>query len=216
METKAIPAEHRPNTGTGASRHLRAHGRVPAIIYGHGEPPVSLSLPEHELQIALERGGHVLPVSLDGQEKQFLIKEVQYDYLGVKPVHLDLARIDLTERVTVHVPLEFRGTPQGAQEGGTLEQHLAEVEVECLVTQIPERIRVRVHDLGLDDSLHMRDLELPPDVNAVTGADTMVCTVRKAAVEVVEEAEEEAEKEGTEPEVIGRSKEEEPGEKGQG
>jgi large subunit ribosomal protein L25 len=203
--TAKIKAQTRTATGTRAARRLRGQGLIPAIIYGHKETPAAVVLPEHEVELALEHGSHLLEVDLDGSTSQCLIKDVQYDHLGHKPIHVDLARVSLDERVQVAVPIELRGTPAGVSEGGVLDQILMEVQVECLVTQIPESIRVRVGALGLNQTLRVRELELPAGVTALVDGEEPVCTIRPLGEEPAE-----APVEGpAEPEVITREKAEE-------
>jgi large subunit ribosomal protein L25 len=160
---------------------------------------------------ALHHGAHVFNLSLDGAEHQCFIKEVQYDYLGTNPVHLDLTRVDQNERVKVTVQVELRGVPKGVTQGGVLDQLISDVEVECPVMSIPELLRPRVNDLDVGESLHVRDLELPEGVVPVGDPDDVVCTVRALAEEVEEEADEGAEGTagGSEPELIRKPKEEE-------
>ena len=94
------------------------------------------------------------------------MKEVQYDHLGIEVIHVDFARVSLDEKVEVTVPLELKGTPKGEAEGGVLSQIMNELEVECLVTDIPDVIRVNVSEMKLDDVLHIKDLKLPAGVVA--------------------------------------------------
>jgi len=208
MQAKTIKAEPRTATGTKAAQRIRQTGRLPGIIYGHGIEPTPISLPAHEVEVELQHGGHLLRLELNGQTEQYLIKEVQYDHLGIKPIHIDLARVSLDERVTVEVPVELKGTPKGVQEGGVLDQVLMDLEVECVVTQIPEAIRVNVAHLGVGDVLHVRDITLPEGVSAAAEPDEVVCTVKLLAEEAAEEAEE-AEA-PAEPERIGRAAQEQP------
>ena len=209
MEIAQLQAETRPGRGTRAARRLRRQGKLPGVVYGHGELPENVAIGEHDLENLLGHGSHVLQLNVNGKTKQVLIKAVQFDHLGVKPIHVDFMRVDLNERVRVSVPLEFRGTPIGTHEGGILEHELVDLEVDCLVTEIPEVIRVNVAELGLGDALHVRELELPPDVHAVSGPEVIVCAVRakKAAAEVVEVVA--AEAAPAEPEIIGRKEKEE-------
>jgi large subunit ribosomal protein L25 len=182
---------------------------LPAIIYGHGEAPEAVSLPAHEVEVALAHGVRTVQLQLGGRKGQYLIKEVQYDHLGDEPIHLDLARVHLDERVTVRVGIELRGTPKGVSEGGILDQHLADIEVECLVTEIPETLHPIVTELALGESLLVKDLALPDGVIAQADPEERVATVRiVAAAPEPEEAEEAAEEEA-EPEIIGRAKKEE-------
>ncbi len=209
METMTFKAEPRRELGTRAVRALRQTGLLPAIIYGHGEAPEPVSLPAHEVVVALAHGVRTVELELKGKKRQYLIKDVQYDHLVDQPTHLDLARVYLDERVTVRVGIELRGTPKGVSEGGVLDQHLADIEVECLVTEIPETLHPIVTELGVGESLLVGDLPLPPDVVAQVDPEERVATVRALAAEPEpEEVEEAAEKEA-EPEIIGRAKKEE-------
>ncbi len=215
MEIATLQAETREAGGTRAARRLRRQGKVPAVIYGHGQSPENVAVSARDLSNLLEHGAHVLQVSVEGQNRQVLIKDVQFDHLGTDPVHVDFTHVDLAERVHVSIPLEFRGTPVGTHEGGVLDHGLVDLEVECLVTEIPESIRVNVADMKLGDLLHVRDLELSESVRAVTPAEAIVCSVRAktAAAAVAEEAEAEAGAE-EEPEVIGHKQKEEGAEPG--
>ncbi len=118
------------------------------------------------------------------------------------PLHIDLARVALDERVKVQVPLELKGTPKGVHEGGILDQLLKDLEVECLVTEIPAAIRANVGHLEVGGALHVRDLEIPEGVTPVSDPNDVVCTIKMLAEEPVEAAEE-AEA-PAEPERIGR------------
>ena len=158
MEPLTIEAKPRQASGTKAARRLRESGELPAIIYGHGEPTQAVSLPAHEVINELHHGAHVLHVRLEGVDYQYFIKEVQYAYLGTNPVHLDLARVNLDARVQVPVPVALRGVPMGIREGGVLDQLITDLEVECVVTQIPESLRPRVVGLGVGESLHVTEV----------------------------------------------------------
>jgi large subunit ribosomal protein L25 len=212
MDISTLKATPRTTLGSHAARRERERGRVPAILYGHKETPEPITLDAHDVEVALAHGARVLTLDLEGRQSQYLIKEVQHDYRSSIPVHMDLMRVAMDERVTVTVPVELRGTPKGAAEGGVLEQMLSEVEVECVVTQIPETLRVVVSNMAVNDVLFVRDLPLPPGVTIQHEPDERVATVRVLAEEAVS-AEEGAE-ESTQPEVIGRAKAEEEEESG--
>jgi len=214
METLTLKAEARTALGTHAVQALRKTGQLPAIIYGHGEAPEAVSLPTHEVEVALAQGARTVQLDLGGRKSQYLIKEVQYDHLQEEPIHLDLARVDLNERVTVRVGIELRGTPKGVAEGGALDQHLGDIEVECLVTQIPETLHPFVTELGLGESLLLKDLSLPEGVVATADGEERVATVRAVAAAAEPEEGEEGAEEEAQPEVIGRAKKEEEAEKG--
>jgi large subunit ribosomal protein L25 len=208
METTPLTAIPREGTGTKVARREREAGRLPAIIYGHKETPEPVTLLAHDIEVQLAHGARVLNVDLNGRQGQYLIKEVQYDYKGTTPIHLDLMRVDLNEQVRVVVAIELRGTPKGLSDGGVLEQNLNELEVECLVTQIPETLRPLISHLGVNETLLVKDLELPEGVKSLHDPEERVATVRVLAEEPEAEAEAVAEEEAAQPEVIGRRKEE--------
>ena len=145
---------------------------------------------------------------LNGSKSSFLIKSVQYDYLGTNPIHLDLMRVNVNERIQVNVEIELRGTAKGTEEGGVVSQILNAVEVECILTNIPESIRASIAHLDINDDLLVKDLELPEGVTAVTDGEEQVAVCRVPTV--VEETEEGEEGEAQAmPEVIGRAKDDE-------
>jgi large subunit ribosomal protein L25 len=204
MDIARLQAEKREAHGTREAKRLRRQGQLPAVVYGHGQVPESLSVPLHDLVGLLEHKTHVLELVVAKERQQVLIKDVQFDYLGTTPIHVDFARVSLTERVEVSVPLDLRGTPVGVTDGGILDHSLVDLEIECLVTEIPESIRVNVAELKIGDFLHVRDLTLPENITAVTPADTIVCSVRAKAEEVEEAAAPAGEEGAVEPEIIGR------------
>lgn len=215
MQIATIKAETRKPGGRTVNRRLRREGWVPAVVYGHGETPETLSLLRHDLELALQHTAHVIKVDLDGKEIQFLIKEVQYDHLQHEPVHADLMRVRLDERVTVKVALDFRGEPHGIHEGGEFIPIITDLEVECPLLNIPESIRVKIDHLGVGQALHVSEIALPEGVASTHDPDDAVAVVRaKRGVSVEAEAPAEGEEAAAaEPEVIGRgSKEESEGE----
>ena len=118
-------------------------------------------------------------------------------------LHVDFTRVDLNERVEVTVPLILKGEPKGEAEGGVLTQVISDIQIECLVTQIPEDIKHNVSEMGLNDVVHISDLKLPDGVRAIQDPDQIVATVK----EVVEEAPAEVAEGAAEPEVIGKAEE---------
>ncbi len=210
-ETVTLSVEPRSVLGTRAARALRADARLPAVIYGHGEAVQAVSMDRHELVVALAHGARTLNVELGGKSQQCLIKEIQYNHFGTLPVHMDLTRVDIHELVRVTVGIEPRGVPIGLSHGGILDQHLGEIEVECLVSDIPSLLRPVVTHLEVDDTLLVKDVELPTGVVAVTRGEDRVMTIHKlaAAEEEEPEAAEPEEESSEEPERIGRVRKDE-------
>jgi len=199
-----LKVSQRKEIGTRKVRLLREQGMIPAIIYGHRQTPVAIALNEHDIALVLQHGERVLELDVDGKKENVLIKEAQYDTFGHKLLHVDLSRVRLDERVEVTVPIVLRGTPAGARDGGVLQQTVPEVTIECLVTAIPEDLRVNVNELNIGDFFQAKNLELPQGATLQTDPDMVICTVSVIAEEEeVAEAEEVAE-----PEVIGEKPEE--------
>lgn len=208
MQAEQLKAVPRTEMGTRVSRKLRAEGQIPAIIYGHGQTPEAVVVGARELAMVLAHGARMIEIELNGKKQPHLIKTVQYDHLDQYPIHLDFARVDLDERVTVSVSIELKGTPKGISEGGVLEQILNEIEVDCLVTEIPGTLHPFVTDLGIGDALLVKDLGLPAGVNVTAGPEDKVALVREAEEEV--EADADGEEAAEMPEVIGRVRSDEP------
>src|SRR3954463_2101928 len=162
-QTANITVKPRSELGSRANKRLRDAGMLPGVIYGHKEAVVPVTLPKKEVVNHLNHGAHVFDLAMDGKSEKVLVKEVQYDHLGAEVIHVDFARVSLDERVEVTVPIELKGEPKEA-EGAVLTQVLNELELECLVTEIPDVIRVNVGDMKIDDVLHISDLQLPPGV----------------------------------------------------
>ena len=205
-QSAQITVESRDQLGGRANKRLRDSGKLPGVIYGHKEAVVPVTLPKKETVNFINKGAHLFDLSLSGKSEKVLVKEVQYDHLGIEVIHVDFARVSLDERVEVTVPIELKGEPAGEADGGVLSQIMNELEVECLVTDIPDVIRVNVSEMKLDDVLHVKDLKLPTGVVAMVDEDQIVATCK-----VVEEEEstEAAEAGSAEPEVIGKKKEDE-------
>jgi len=208
MEITKLTAEPRTDFGTRTTRALRKTGRIPVVIYGHNQPVETVSLVLEEVELALSQGARTLKIEMDGKTEQHLVKEVQYDHFGHSPIHLDLTRVALDERVQVRIGIDLRGVPKGISEGGSLDQHLSDLEIECLVTEIPETLHPLVTELGLEETLFVKDLELPPGVTVLTDPDERVATVRPLLAEAEEDMEAE-DGEAVQPEVIGRARKEE-------
>ncbi len=209
-QLKATPRNER---GTRKARAIRKQGLIPCVIYGHGKDCLSVTLSEHDFNVALHHGERLLEIDLEGKTENVLIKDIQWDTYGQVVLHVDLTRVNLDERVEVTVPIVLRGTPAGAADGGVLQQSANEVRIECIVTGIPEDVRIQVNDLNVGDSLTMGDLELPEGATLLDEPDATICTVIVIAEE--QEAPAEEEEGAAEPEVIGEKKEEDEGAEGE-
>lgn len=204
---EVLKISKREKTGTREARRLRCRNIIPAVIYGHGQENQIVSLSARDIELAILHGEQLLKCDLDGKEHNLLIKDVQYDYMGQEITHVDLTRVNLDEQVDVTVQIVLRGTPVGVEnEDGSLRQQLSVLNVRCVVTNIPEELRVAVSEMHTGDVLRIADLELPEGVTTTDDPETVVASVSV----IVEEVEAAAEEEVTaEPEVIGEKAEEE-------
>jgi large subunit ribosomal protein L25 len=206
-DTVVLKAETRSSVGSKDAGKVRAAGRIPAIVYGHKQDPVSISVDSHNFVEVLHHGQRLLDVDIDGKSQKLLVKDLQYDHLGRSVIHADFVRVDLTETVKVSVAIELKGTAHGTTEGGIIDEQLNELEVECVVTNIPDAIEVLVKDVNIGDVVHAGDIELPDGVKLITDVEAVVLTCHVvAAAKSTEEIEEEEEL--TAPEVITEKKEE--------
>jgi large subunit ribosomal protein L25 len=203
MATQAIQmkVQTRAERGSRANKRLRDTGVVPGVIYGHKEAVFSIVANRKELTTHINKGAHVFTLSLDGKSENVLVKEVQFDHLGIEILHIDFTRVSFDERVKVKVPVELKGEPKGKADGGVIQQVIMEMEVECGVLEIPEAIRHNITEMMLDDILHVKDLKYPEGVKPLVNPELIVAQCRVVLEEVVAVAPTEG---GVEPEVIGR------------
>lgn len=208
-----LTAERRAAKGKGAARQLRAAGRVPAVIYGHGRTPEALSISQTELEkalIGIAAASTVIDLTVDGKPVKTLIREIQRTAVRRNIIHVDFYEIHADEKIKLKIPVHLTGTPDGVRNaGGVLDQVLREVEIEVLPVHIPERVELDVTALTIGKSLHVRDLQLP-HVTVLTHPDDTVCTVVPPRVEeVAAPAAVEAVAEPAEPELIRKPRAEE-------
>jgi len=201
IQVETRDPEKNKGTGTRVARRLRAQGRIPAIIYGHKQAPVPISLSRDSVWEMIKKSTHLAELNLGESTEIALVRQVQWDHLGKEIIHLDFARVSADESIETEVRLELRGTAPGIAEGGVLEQLVHTLRVTCRANAIPDAIRVDIGNLHLDESLHVSDLtNLPESVALEADPELLLVHVTSRAVEpeVVE-----PEAEGTtQPEVI--------------
>jgi len=205
MAVISLKGERRPSVGKGGARKSRAAGRIPGIVYGHGETPVPMSISAREFELAMlhHKGGNVIVnLALNPGEYTALIRDVQYDPLSRAILHLDFQHISLTETVEVKVSVHLTGLAVGVKDGGgVLEQITREVEVRCLPTAIPPRFDLDVSALGIGQSVHVSDLKVE-GVTVLTEPEVTIATVVAPTVAEDKPADEAAATAAAEPEVV--------------
>lgn len=225
-EKVVLAASVRTLLGKGPAGVMRREGVVPAVVYQQGQGAVSIQVPQRDLHRALHtRAGENVLITLQFNEESqkalqgnkgltpgegvVLIKELQRHPVSHQVIHVDFHQISMTQKITVSVPLAFKGESIGVkQQGGVLEQLRWEMEVECLPTEIPLELPVEISALEKGKTLHVKDVPLPNGVRSVTDPEQpVVACVEPRAEEIPVPAEEAAA--ATEPEVIKQKKPEE-------
>ncbi len=206
-----LHVEVREQRGTRAARKLRDSGRIPAVLYGHGEGNVALSVPHEELEGAVRHRAHLVTLE-GGVNESALIQAVQWDTFGVEILHADLYRVRKGEKHEAIVAVQLRGEAPGAKEGGVVQQVLHEVEIMCPVEAIPDVFEVSVNDLHLHQEITAAQLKLPEGATLISPPESIIvhCVDASRMAAAAEEAA--VPGEGAEPEVIGRKPEEGEGE----
>ena len=182
-DNNTMAAEARSQFGKGAARKLRQAGKVPAVIYGHGEDPTHVSLPAHEMMLVARRANALLELDLGEDKKLVLVKDVQRDPVRQIIEHVDLVVVRKGEKVTVDVVIHVEGEPFS----GTmvqLEHNTLTVEAEA--THIPEALVVSVEGLEEGSQIHASEISLPDGSSLVSEPETLVLSIvlpKKAAAE---------------------------------
>jgi large subunit ribosomal protein L25 len=213
-EQLVLTTTPRKTRGSRAAAKLRATGNLPAVLYGHKEETVALTISAEALQNVVRHKARVVDLQTEGAPTQkALIREIQWDHLGKDVLHVDFERVSADERIHVSVPIEIRGIAPGVTAGGVLDQPMHSLPIECPAIAVPESIRVNVSELQLGSAIHVRDLHLPEGVTTAADPDAVVVHVTLKQAEPEPAAAAAPAAAGSEPEVIGRKAAEEEEEK---
>lgn len=203
MATKSrLGAAPRQGAGKGVARKLRGTGRVPAVLYGHGEQPRALSVDAHALGLligAVNVENTIVTLDIDGEGPQdVLLREVQMHPYKPEPLHVDFFHVNARETLHVRIPVRLHGTPVGVHtDGGVLDQVLYEVEVECLPGNIPDSVEIDVANLVLGESVRVSDIPAVEGVKFLQDGELPIASIVASRQGVSE-----ADAEPAEPEVL--------------
>lgn len=166
----AVTAETRADEGKGASRRLRRQGKVPAVVYGGKDQPLSIAVSHNEMWKSLKAEAfysHILTLTLDGKSQQVVLKDLQRHPVNDTLIHIDFQRILADQILRRAVPLHFKGAdvaPGVKIGGGIVEHHLNQVDVECLPKDLPEYLEIDLSEMQLNDVVHLSQIKLPEGV----------------------------------------------------
>ena len=199
-ETPTIDVATREHTGTRHAARLRQAGRLPAVIYGNGDPE-HVSVDEKSILTLLHTGVHVIEVNVDDANGETcLIRDLQFGHLGDDLIHLDFTRVNLDQEVTVNLSITLKGDCKAAaDEGAVLQVIRTEIEVRCKVRDIPHGITADI--TNLEEALTVGELDLPAGVEAMLPAEKHICHITMVAEEPDAEATE-VDADGEEPTMI--------------
>ncbi len=202
----ALDIKTRKEKGKQYTKKLIREGKIPGVYYFRGKENIPFIVEQKQVQSLAGHESGLITVNVDGkQEKKCVIREIQYDPINAKPIHVDLMGILLTEKVTVTVPIHLIGTPVGVKNAGGILQHIVrEIEIQCLPADIPQNIEVDVTNLDIGDSAHIADIKTEK-IEILSEHEMVIATV--GAPRIAEEAV--SEEAAAEPEVISKDEEEE-------
>jgi large subunit ribosomal protein L25 len=217
MEKVILKVETREGSGKKSAKDIRNKKMIPAVVYKDGKDALKLQFAAADLAEVLHtKAGENVIVTLKiagsdskAKDKTVVIKEIQREPIKSQILHVDFNEISLTETLKVNVPLTAHGEPEGKKEGGTLEHVMWELQVECLPTDIPEKVEVDVSKLKIGEAIYVKNIIAPEGVKVLTDPELIAMIVKPPKVEVPKE--EVAAEASTEPELIRKKKEVEEG-----
>jgi large subunit ribosomal protein L25 len=184
-DNNTMAAEARSNFGKGAARKLRQAGKVPAVIYGHGEEPTHVSLPAHEMMLVARRANALLELDMGSDKKLVLVKDVQRDPVRQIIEHVDLVVVRKGEKVTVDVVIHVEGEPIS---GTMVQVDHSSITVEAEATHIPESFTVSVEGLEEGAQIHASDIALTEGSSLVSDPETLILAIVLPRVAAAEES----------------------------
>ena len=190
-----LTAEIRQRKGRRSRNLLVSGGKIPAVVYGKGIDSMAVAVDAREVTKILQKFGtsQLLDLKVNDNQYKVMIKDLQHHPLSQQLMHMDFLKVDLNVQIKTNVPIRLVGEPQGIKEGGTLQQQLREVEVECLPNNMPEAIEVDISHLAVGEGIHVSDLPALTGVEIISTPDTVIASLVVAQSAPAEDEEEETE-----------------------
>ena len=195
MSQVVLTARNRQNKGSTEARKIRRAGRIPAVLYGRSGKAISIDLDALEFSNGVKNISEstIVKVEVDGKPYDAFVKDTQRNIIDGNILHVDFYEVESGVLLRARVTINLKGNAIGVREGGVLEFPLHEIEVECLPKDLPERLELDISNLGVNQSIHVRDLALSDGIRLLSAADQVVVLVKYVKEEKVEvPAEEEA------------------------
>lgn len=203
MKEVSISASRRELLGKGPARQSRMAGNIPAVVYGPEVEPIPVAIEERSFRAAMKGAGSLsslINLEVDGKSNKVVLREIQRDPITSRILHMDFHAISMTKPLHISIPIRFEGSPRGVlTDGGIMQITMRELEISCLPSDIPEMLEVDVADLGIGDSIHVKDVTLDKVTILAPEQRTIVVIAAPTVVKVDEPTEaEEGVEEGVE------------------
>ena len=191
MSQLVFKAKNRQGKGSGEARRIRRAGRIPGVLYGHSGKAISIDLDAQEFAngVKIISESTIVKVDVDGKPYDAFVKDTQRNILDGAILHVDFYEVQSDVLLRARVSIQLKGTPLGVREGGILETPLHEIEVECLPKDLPERIELDISNLGVNQSIYVRDIALSSAIRVISPQDQVVVLVKYAKEEKAAAAE---------------------------
>ncbi len=178
--SESLNVQIREQTGSLRVKRMRQAGNIPAMLYGHGEENVMLSVSAKELGRVINLGSYIVELK-GGANESALIKEVQWDAFGIDVVHVDFTRVDPNEKVEVTLPLVFKGDAIGTHHGGEINVHQQELSILCPAIAVIDKIEVKIASLDVGQAFSAADIELPEGAELAEASTTPIVSCSEKA-----------------------------------
>ena len=187
MAKVVFKARSRQNNGSGAARKIRRSGRIPGVLYGRTGKALSIDMDALEFTNGTKSISEstIVNVEVDGKTYDAFVKDTQRNIIDGKILHVDFYEVESGVLLRARVSIQLKGNPVGVREGGVLEFPLHEIEVECMPADLPEKITLDISGLGVNQSIHVRDIPLASAIRVISAADQVVALVKFVKEEVV-------------------------------
>jgi len=182
MGQVVLSARNRQNKGSVEARKIRRAGRIPAVLYGRSGKAISIDLDALEFTNGVKNISEstIVKVEVDGKPYDAFVKDTQRNIIDGNILHVDFYEVESGIALRARVSINLKGTAVGVREGGILEFPLHEIEVECLPKDLPERIEIDISTLGVNQSIHVRDIPLADTIRLISASDQVVALVKYA------------------------------------
>lgn len=199
MEQNTLVGYERNSFKKGPAGRLRKEGKIPAVIYGHNQPVhISVSATEFDSKFHIISENTLISINVDGKNYEVLVKDSQENMILSQITHIDFFEVERGKVLKTRIPVILTGTSVGVKEGGLLEQHLHEIDIECLPKDIPAKIELDITELQLGESIHISDLKTADEVKILNSMDQSVVGVTTVKAEEEPETDDEELVEGEE------------------